>query len=96
VIDHPAYGLISSILVLDFYVLEDCQRLGIGKILFDRFLHHVGDMSAHDVAYDRPSPKLYAFLRKHFNLADDKLDFQPNKYAVSVHFLEKLSSTKKK
>ncbi|KAL6749678.1 touch receptor neuron protein Mec-17-domain-containing protein [Haematococcus lacustris] len=55
--------------VLDFYVHESCQRQGIGKQLFQAFLsQEQQDPGA--VAYDRPSPKLLAFLQRHFGLTE--------------------------
>ena len=55
--------------VLDFYVHESYQRDGIGRHLFDAMLSHQ-NTSAEVLAYDRPSPKLLAFLRKHFALTN--------------------------
>eukprot|EP00499_Haloplacidia_sp_CaronLabIsolate_P002742 CAMPEP_0196784530 /NCGR_PEP_ID=MMETSP1104-20130614/17185_1 /TAXON_ID=33652 /ORGANISM="Cafeteria sp., Strain Caron Lab Isolate" /LENGTH=71 /DNA_ID=CAMNT_0042154815 /DNA_START=41 /DNA_END=253 /DNA_ORIENTATION=- len=57
----------SPLCVLDFYVHESCQRQGVGKQLFDVMLEHSGSTPAR-LAYDRPSPKLLAFLDKHFGL----------------------------
>ena len=53
--------------VLDFYVHESCQRSGLGRQLFDRFLQCERQDPAM-VAYDRPSPKLLGFLAKHHGL----------------------------
>ena len=54
--------------VLDIYVHESCQRTGIGKEIFEKFLNKEGKQ-AEKLAYDRPSDKLLAFLRKHYKLA---------------------------
>lgn len=54
--------------VLDFYVHESCQRSGIGRTLFEAMLATEGVHPA-ALAYDRPSPKLLAFVRKHYGLA---------------------------
>ena len=54
--------------VLDFYVHETCQRGGWGRRLFDAFLEAERVRPA-KLAYDRPSPKLIAFLDKHFGLS---------------------------
>mmetsp|Transcript_748 Transcript_748/g.1243 ORF Transcript_748/g.1243 Transcript_748/m.1243 type:complete len:169 (+) Transcript_748:80-586(+) len=67
------------ICVLDFYVHESCQRQGIGRELFDSMLELL-EVSPSGVAYDRPSHKLLAFLRKHYSLTSP--DLQPNRYAI--------------
>lgn len=70
---------ISPLCVLDFYVVEGHQRGGFGKRLFGAML--AGEnISAEKLAYDRPSPKLIGFLRKHFGLA--KFHPQANHYVV--------------
>lgn len=65
--------------VLDFYVDEAWQRRGVGLRLFQRLLqdeHATPDR----LAYDRPSPKLFAFLRKHAGLSEHFP--QPNRFVV--------------
>jgi GNAT superfamily N-acetyltransferase len=52
---------------LDFYVLADAQRRGVGARLFAAMLEVLG-ARADGLAYDRPSPKLRAFLGKHYGL----------------------------
>ncbi|KAF9975145.1 Alpha-tubulin N-acetyltransferase 1 [Actinomortierella ambigua] len=69
--------------VLDFYVNETCQRQGYGKQLFDYMLK-TEDISPEQIAYDRPSPKLYQFLKKHFGLAHHVP--QPNQFAIFEGF----------
>ncbi|KAF9563162.1 Alpha-tubulin N-acetyltransferase 1 [Mortierella alpina] len=69
--------------VLDFYVDESCQRRGFGKLLFDYMLK-VEDIEPNQIAYDRPSPKLYQFLSKYFGL--DRYLPQPNQYAIFEGF----------
>jgi len=54
--------------VLDFYVVEGKQRAGLGRTLFDAMLMREG-LVPEKLAYDRPSPKLLGFLRKHFGLS---------------------------
>ena len=64
------YVRVSPTCVLDFYVHEGSRRIGLGRALFERMLEgeaHVG--RAHALAYDRPSPKLLGFLRKHYGLS---------------------------
>jgi len=53
--------------VLDFFVMEQFQRQGCGRRLFEFMLQ---DLSLHpaQLAIDRPSSKFKSFLRKHYNL----------------------------
>lgn len=53
--------------VLDFYIHESRQRGGLGKILFEYMLEFEG-LLPEQLAIDRPSEKLLAFLRKHYAL----------------------------
>ncbi|XP_013882206.1 alpha-tubulin N-acetyltransferase 1 isoform X2 [Austrofundulus limnaeus] len=53
--------------VLDFYVAENLQRHGYGLELFNFMLQHK-NVEPVEMAYDRPSPKLLAFLAKHYSL----------------------------
>lgn len=70
---------IVPLCVLDFYVHESCQRMGVGSKLFRHMLaRHAVHPSK--LAYDRPSPKLIAFLRKYYNLTE--FDKQNNNYVV--------------
>ncbi|KAF9094432.1 Alpha-tubulin N-acetyltransferase 1 [Mortierella sp. GBA35] len=69
--------------VLDFYVDQSCQRRGFGKLLFDYMLK-VEDIDPCQIAYDRPSPKLYQFLNKYFQL--ERHLPQPNQFAVFEGF----------
>lgn len=52
---------------MDFYVDSKVQRGGFGRILFDAMLEGENCTPA-KLAYDRPSPKLFGFLAKHFGL----------------------------
>eukprot|EP01036_Dinobryon_divergens_P033996 gene33996-43924_t len=70
--------------VLDFYVVETAQRQGVGLKLFKKMLEVTG-LGPVQFAYDRPSPKLAAFMAKNFNLLD--MDLQPNRYAIFGGFL---------
>ncbi|KAL0039128.1 hypothetical protein WJX77_008700 [Trebouxia sp. C0004] len=67
-VETGAFCEIEPICVLDFYVNEDYQRQGLGKHLFEHCLAAERQTAA-SVGYDRPSPKLLAFLRKHYGLA---------------------------
>ncbi|CAM9405407.1 unnamed protein product, partial [Laminaria digitata] len=65
--------------LLDFYVHGHLQRQGIGAKLFTAALQREG-VAPTEIAYDRPSPKLKPFLRRHFGLTNC-LD-QPNRFMV--------------
>ncbi|KAG0264498.1 Alpha-tubulin N-acetyltransferase 1 [Mortierella polycephala] len=69
--------------VLDFYVDESFQRRGFGKLLFD-YMIKVEGIDPNQIAYDRPSPKLYRFLNKHFQLHRHLP--QPNQFAIFEGF----------
>ncbi|KAF9414092.1 Alpha-tubulin N-acetyltransferase 1 [Entomortierella beljakovae] len=69
--------------VLDFYVDSSCQRRGYGKLLFDYMLKVEG-IEPNQIAYDRPSPKLYGFLSKYFQL--ERHVPQPNMFAIFEGF----------
>ncbi|CAD8125994.1 unnamed protein product [Paramecium sonneborni] len=58
---------IQPLCVLDFYVHESVQRKGIGKELFEEMLR-CEIICPEKLAYDRPSPKLLGFLKKHYHL----------------------------
>eukprot|EP01013_Petalomonas_cantuscygni_P015641 TRINITY_DN3251_c0_g1_i2.p2 TRINITY_DN3251_c0_g1~~TRINITY_DN3251_c0_g1_i2.p2 ORF type:complete len:195 (-),score=6.95 TRINITY_DN3251_c0_g1_i2:821-1405(-) len=58
----------SPLCVLDFFVSTTEQRRGVGRALFDYMLAREA-AAPQRLAYDRPSPKLCAFLAKHFSLA---------------------------
>ncbi|TMW68119.1 hypothetical protein Poli38472_007791 [Pythium oligandrum] len=73
------YVEMDPLCVLDFYVHEDCQRHGIGLLLFQQLLQTTNE-SPSRFAYDRPSPKLIAFLKKHAQLVD--FFPQPNNFVV--------------
>ncbi|KFH04003.1 putative alpha-tubulin N-acetyltransferase [Toxoplasma gondii VAND] len=60
---------INALSLLDFYVLESCQREGHGRRLFECMLA-TENVRPWQLAYDRPSPKLLSFLSKFFYLRD--------------------------
>ncbi len=60
---------VAPMCILDFYVHERLQRMGIGRKLFDSALDDLG-IAPHRLAYDRPSPKLIGFCAKHFGLTN--------------------------
>ena len=75
-----AYIELDPLCVLDFYVVETEQRKGLGIKLFNYMMKCEGGVVPKDLAYDRPSPKLLPFLRKHFGLVN--FFDQPNRYVV--------------
>ena len=83
------YHEVNALCVLDFYVHESTQRRGIGKQLFDYMLKFEKKIPT-ELAYDRPSPKLLSFLRKHFGLTD--FIQQNNNYVVFDEFFSLISS----
>lgn len=58
---------LNPVCVLDFYVHESLQRMGIGNLLFTNMLKHERVLP-NKIAYDRPSSKLLKFLAKHYDL----------------------------
>ena len=74
-----AQNEVYPLCVLDFYVQESRQRSGCGKALFEYMLNDQ-KFEPKFMAVDRPSPKLLAFLRKHYNLA--KPIPQVNNYVI--------------
>jgi len=70
---------LDPLCVLDFYVSGKAQRAGYGFKLFEAMLAAEG-REARCFAYDRPSPKMLPFLRKHYGLAD--YNEQPNNFVV--------------
>lgn len=84
--DKGGLNEIQPLCVLDFYVHESCQRTGVGKKLFELMLQHER-IHPHQLGYDRPSPKLLGFLRKHYKLT--RFTPQNNNYVVFKDFFEK-------
>lgn len=80
---------ISPLCVLDFYVVEGHQRGGYGRQLFDSMLRSEV-VEPQRLGYDRPSPKLIGFLRKHFGL----VQYQPqaNHFVVFDKYWSSTSS----
>ncbi len=89
----------SCTCLLDFYVSHKLQRNGVGLALFREFLARMDEQWASSasasttgierfgpevVAYDRPSPKLISFMRKHYGLTQP--DLQPNRYTIFEGF----------
>ncbi|CAM9227131.1 unnamed protein product, partial [Lampetra planeri] len=76
---------LEPLCVLDFYVHESVQRHGHGREIFTHMLRREGVQPQH-LAIDRPSPKLLAFLRKHYGLA--KTLPQVNNFVVFEGFFQ--------
>ncbi|CAN0081549.1 unnamed protein product [Heterosigma akashiwo] len=76
---------IDALCLLDFYIFESAQRAGLGIRLFNHMLEAEG-IEARKMAYDRPSPKLLPFLKKHFELHD--FIPQPNRFVVFRAYFE--------
>ena len=84
------YHEVFPLCVLDFYVHESLQRQGIGKQLFDYMLNFEKKTPC-ELAYDRPSPKLKGFLRKHYNLVNEVK--QSNNFIVFNEFFDYLDNS---
>jgi len=65
---YREYEELCPLCVLDFYVNEKYQRMGIGLRLFEHMLKSQQALP-HKLAYDRPSNKLLKFLSKHYQLS---------------------------
>lgn len=70
--------------VLDFYVDDRSQRHGYGKLLYSFMLEQEKPLRPEQLAIDRPSPKLIAFMRKHYHLANALP--QVNNFVVYAEF----------
>lgn len=82
---------IKPLCVLDYYVHEDYQRIGIGRRLFDRMCEFQSVSDAATLAYDRPSPKLLSFLQKHFGLS--RFTPQNNNFVVFDKYFDVCSAS---
>lgn len=87
------FSEIQPTCVLDFYVHESCQRQGVGRALFEHFLEGEG-RDPEKLAYDRPSPKLIGFLRKHYGLVDYLP--QANNFVVFKRYFDGVASTRQR
>nr|XP_045013785.1 alpha-tubulin N-acetyltransferase 1 isoform X2 [Jaculus jaculus] len=65
--DREAHNEVEPLCILDFYIHESLQRHGHGRELFQYMLQKER-VEPHQLAIDRPSPKLLKFLNKHYNL----------------------------
>ncbi|KAG7211456.1 hypothetical protein KM043_010738 [Ampulex compressa] len=69
--------------ILDFYVHESRQRMGLGNIIYQHMLSEE-NIKPVKLAIDRPSEKFLAFLRKYYGLS--KIIPQNNKFVVFEGF----------
>ncbi|KAJ0178881.1 hypothetical protein K1T71_005656 [Dendrolimus kikuchii] len=75
---------VEPICVLDFFVLQDRQRHGYGKALFDHMLKDL-ETSPSQLAIDGPSPKMEQFLTRNYGI---HLVKQNNNFAIAPQFFE--------
>ena len=75
----------KTLSLLDFYIYDSAQRQGIGKNLFD-FMLKVENIRADQLAYDRPTLRLLAFLKKNYGL--DNYITQNNSFIIFDNFFE--------
>ena len=64
--DGQAHEL-DAFCCLDFYVHESQQRKGLGRLLFAVAESLIG-IPANYWGFDKPSPKLFAFLEKYYGM----------------------------
>nr|CAD7432061.1 unnamed protein product [Timema monikensis] len=80
VYDHTgAHHEVKPLCVLDFYVHESKQRMGLGKILYEHMLKEA-NVLPQDLAIDKPSENFLAFLFKYYGL--EHIIPQSNNYVV--------------
>lgn len=71
--------------VLDFYIHESKQRMGLGRILYQHMLEDECT-TPEKLAIDRPSNKFLQFLQKHYGVHD--IIGQNNKFVVFKGFFD--------
>ncbi|XP_043287041.1 alpha-tubulin N-acetyltransferase-like [Venturia canescens] len=71
--------------ILDFYIHESRQRMGLGNVLYQHMLAEE-KIKPVKLAIDRPSEKFLQFLRKHYGL--DRVIPQNNKFVVFQGFFD--------
>ncbi|XP_044019185.1 alpha-tubulin N-acetyltransferase-like isoform X4 [Aphidius gifuensis] len=79
------YHKLRTKCVLDFYVHESKQRMGLGKILYQHMLEEE-HLQPEKLAIDRPSNKFLQFLQKHYGVHG--IITQNNKFVVFKGFFD--------
>ncbi|XP_066584699.1 alpha-tubulin N-acetyltransferase-like [Prorops nasuta] len=108
--DNGAPYRIKPRCVLDFYVHESRQRMGLGNMLYEFMLNNE-NLRPVKLAIDRPSEKFLAFLHKYYGLSkainqnnnfvvfhgffdDESQDVKTNKYSLPARSSLENTSTK--
>lgn len=76
---------VQPLCILDFYIHESKQRMGMGKILYEYMLQEESVLPVH-LAIDRPSEKFMNFLLKYYGLKN--ILPQNNNFVVYDGFFE--------
>ncbi|CRG99460.1 alpha-tubulin N-acetyltransferase, putative [Plasmodium relictum] len=71
--------------VLDFYILKNFQKRGLGIKLFN-FMLKDNNITPSKLCYDNPSNKLLNFLKKYFSPCD--LIKQPNNFVIFSEYFD--------
>ncbi|XP_044019183.1 alpha-tubulin N-acetyltransferase-like isoform X2 [Aphidius gifuensis] len=82
------YHKLRTKCVLDFYVHESKQRMGLGKILYQHMLEEE-HLQPEKLAIDRPSNKFLQFLQKHYGVHG--IITQNNKFVVFKGFFDNVT-----
>jgi alpha-tubulin N-acetyltransferase 1 len=78
----------NPLCLLDFYVVEEHQRGGHGKVLYEKMLEVEQKQPSH-LAIDRPSQKLLNFMARHYGL--QHYVPQNNNYVIYNQFFDQRS-----
>ncbi|XP_058803487.1 alpha-tubulin N-acetyltransferase-like [Phymastichus coffea] len=81
--ENGEYYQLKPRCILDFYIHESRQRMGLGKELYEYMLKEE-NIKPIKLAIDRPSDKFLAFLNKHYGLKS--IVPQNNKFVVFKGF----------
>ncbi|CRG96796.1 alpha-tubulin N-acetyltransferase, putative [Plasmodium gallinaceum] len=71
--------------VLDFYILNNFQKMGLGIKLFN-FMLKDNNIAPSKLCYDNPSKKLQNFLKKYFSPCN--LIKQPNNFVIFSEYFD--------
>lgn len=81
---------VEPICILDFFVIQNRQRSGHGKLLFDFMIQDM-KKNPYDLAIDGPSPKMEQFLARNYGLSH--LIKQNNNFAIAPQFFQQPNIT---